>query len=166
MLADKMRVRYGLLGFRPRADKTLLLTVLLSCVGPYAFLGEPVIKALLQASEQLKEKGEKGTDYADLCGEPNFIEKMVLKVSDMIRFAPSTALTLSYLLSYLQYHERATQLDVTIVHAAGFDSVPADFGVLLAKQELNRSSAKERVHATSIEMFFALHAEKEHGLGM
>jgi short subunit dehydrogenase-like uncharacterized protein len=138
------------------------VTGLLNCVGPYAFLGEPVIKALLKASEQLKADGLPGTDYADLCGEPNFIEKMVLKVSDPNSARCSKALTL---LSP-QYHETATQLDVTIVHAAGFDSVPADFGVLLAKQELNRSSAKDKVYPTSIEMFFALHADREHGLGM
>lgn len=44
-------------------------------------LGEPVVRTVISASEQLKAAGEPGCDYADLCGEPSFIERMHLKVS-------------------------------------------------------------------------------------
>ncbi len=68
--------------------------------------------------------------------------------------------------SHLQYHEQATKLGITIVHAAGFDSIPADLGVLEAKKRLIASSSRERIHPTSIEMFFAMHANAKAGFGM
>jgi len=46
--------------------------LLLNCVGPYRFYGEPVFKAAAEA----------GTDYLDLCGEPEFIERMELLYAD------------------------------------------------------------------------------------
>ncbi|TDL18012.1 hypothetical protein BD410DRAFT_793699 [Rickenella mellea] len=46
--------------------------LVLNCVGPYRHLGEPVVKACVEA----------GVDYLDLCGEPEFIEEMSLKYHD------------------------------------------------------------------------------------
>lgn len=48
-----------------------------------------------------------GTDYLDLTGEPEFVDQM-----------------------YLAHHETAAASGARIVHAAGFDSVPHDLGVL------------------------------------
>ena len=49
-----------------------------------------------------------GTDYVDLTGEPQFIKQ-----------------------SILNYHEKALQKGVSIVHSCGFDSIPSDLGVFL-----------------------------------
>ncbi|PAA93229.1 hypothetical protein BOX15_Mlig028227g3, partial [Macrostomum lignano] len=46
--------------------------VLVSCVGPYRFFGEPVVKACV----------ENGTNYLDVSGEPQFLESMQLKYND------------------------------------------------------------------------------------
>ena len=46
--------------------------VLLNCVGPYRFSGEPVVKACAQY----------GTHYVDISGEPQFLETMQLKYND------------------------------------------------------------------------------------
>ncbi|WP_067458480.1 saccharopine dehydrogenase family protein [Actinomadura macra] len=54
-----------------------------------------------------------GTDYVDLAGEPTFIDRM-----------------------YLKYHEEATRSGARIVHACGFDSIPADLGVYFTVKQL------------------------------
>ncbi|CAM9575588.1 unnamed protein product, partial [Discosporangium mesarthrocarpum] len=59
----------------------------LNCTGPYRFLGEPVVHACVDV----------GTDYIDLCGEPEFMASMVLK-----------------------YHEKALAKQVLIMHACAF----------------------------------------------
>ncbi|SHM56771.1 saccharopine dehydrogenase family protein [Cryptosporangium aurantiacum] len=46
-----------------------------------------------------------GTDYTDLTGEPRFVDEM-----------------------YLRHHETALRTGARIVHACGFDSIPADLG--------------------------------------
>src|SRR3954453_16702240 len=46
---------------------------------------------------------EAGTAYVDLTGEPEFVDRM-----------------------YLRHHEQAAQTGARIVHACGFDSIPAD----------------------------------------
>lgn len=43
--------------------------LVINCVGPYRFFGEPVVKACVEA----------GTDYVDISGEPQFLEGMQLK---------------------------------------------------------------------------------------
>ncbi|KAI1315574.1 hypothetical protein EDD11_000649 [Mortierella claussenii] len=69
--------------------------------------------------------------YVDITGEPEFFENMVLK-----------------------YYEQAKEAQVSIVHVCGFDSIPADMGVLYTKQQLEKTH-----HAlpSTIEMFFKLH---------
>ena len=78
--------------------------VVLDCVGPYRFYGEPVVKACVEAK----------ANYVDICGEPQFLENMLLK-----------------------YDEGAKKSDVYIVGACGFDSIPSDLGVMFAKQEFS-----------------------------
>ncbi|CAN0385542.1 unnamed protein product, partial [Ectocarpus sp. 12 AP-2014] len=74
----------------------------LNCTGPYRFLGEAVVSACVDS----------GTDYIDLCGEPEFMQRMTLK-----------------------FHEAAEAKGVLIMHACAFDSVPADLGCLFAAKQ-------------------------------
>ncbi|GJF33339.1 saccharopine dehydrogenase [Kitasatospora sp. NE20-6] len=79
--------------------------VVVSTVGPYLWHGEPLVAAC----------AETGTDYVDLTGEPEFVDRM-----------------------YLRHHERAVASGARLVHACGFDSVPHDLGVLFTVDELLR----------------------------
>jgi short subunit dehydrogenase-like uncharacterized protein len=72
-------------------------TILLNATGPYRFFGEPVVEACIA----------EGAHYTDLCGEPEFIDRM-----------------------QLHYGERAAAAGVIIVHGCAFDSVPADIGTI------------------------------------
>ena len=76
--------------------------VLISTVGPYAHHGEPLVAACAAA----------GTDYLDLTGEPEFVDRM-----------------------YLLHHATAVQTGARLVHACGFDSVPHDLGALFTVQQ-------------------------------
>ncbi|KAJ3410082.1 hypothetical protein HDV05_004107 [Chytridiales sp. JEL 0842] len=80
-------------------------TVLINCVGPFRYFGEPVVKACV----------ETGTDYVDITGEPEFVDKM-----------------------YVRYNDKAKSDGVKVVPCCGFDSVPADVGNLFLKQEFNK----------------------------
>lgn len=77
--------------------------VLVSTVGPYLKYGEPVVAACASA----------GTDYLDLTGEPEFVDRV-----------------------YTRYHREAVASGARLIHAAGFDSVPYDLGVLFTLQQL------------------------------
>lgn len=77
--------------------------VVVTTVGPYLRYGEPLVAACAEA----------GTDYLDLSGEPEFVDRM-----------------------YLAYHDMAVASGARIVHAAGFDSIPYDLGVLFTVQQL------------------------------
>ncbi|MFZ0386693.1 MAG: saccharopine dehydrogenase NADP-binding domain-containing protein [Solirubrobacteraceae bacterium] len=70
--------------------------VVITTVGPYIRYGEPLVSACAEA----------GTDYVDLCGEPEFVDRM-----------------------WLKYHVRATETGARLVHSCGFDSIPHDLGV-------------------------------------
>lgn len=70
--------------------------VVATTVGPYRRHGEGLVAACAEA----------GTDYADLTGEPEFIDRM-----------------------YLRHHATARRTGARLVHACGFDSVPHDLGV-------------------------------------
>lgn len=74
-----------------------------STVGPYIHYGEPLVAAC----------AEEGTDYLDLTGEPEFVDRM-----------------------YLAHHQRAIDSGARIVHACGFDSIPADLGAYYTVQQL------------------------------
>ena len=77
--------------------------VVITTVGPYVAYGEPLVAACAAA----------GTDYVDLTGEPEFVDRM-----------------------YCRYHDEASRSGARIVHACGFDSIPHDLGVLFTVQQL------------------------------
>src|SRR5215218_891658 len=77
--------------------------VVATTVGPYLKLGEPLVAACAAA----------GTDYADLTGEPEFVDRM-----------------------YVRHHAAAVASGARLVHACGFDSIPHDLGVLFTVEQL------------------------------
>jgi short subunit dehydrogenase-like uncharacterized protein len=77
--------------------------VVATTVGPYLEHGEPLVAACAQA----------GTDYADLTGEPEFVDRM-----------------------YVRHHAAAVASGARLVHACGFDSIPHDLGVLFTVEQL------------------------------
>jgi short subunit dehydrogenase-like uncharacterized protein len=77
--------------------------VVITTVGPYVEHGEPLVRACAEA----------GTDYVDLTGEPEFVDR-----------------------TYVHHHETAVASGARIVHACGFDSVPHDIGVFFTVQQL------------------------------
>ncbi|WP_030370252.1 saccharopine dehydrogenase family protein [Streptomyces rimosus] len=70
--------------------------VLATTVGPYLTYGDALVAACAEA----------GTDYADLTGEAEFVDR-----------------------TYVRYDAAARASGARIVHACGFDCVPADLGV-------------------------------------
>ena len=82
--------------------------VVITTVGPYIEYGEPLVAACAAA----------GTDYVDLTGEPEFVDRM-----------------------YVAHHEQAVRSGARIVHACGFDSIPYDLGVLFTVQQLPEGAA-------------------------
>jgi short subunit dehydrogenase-like uncharacterized protein len=70
--------------------------VVITTVGPYVTYGEPLVEACADA----------GTDYVDLTGEPEFVDRC-----------------------YVRYHDRAVNSGARLVHSCGFDSIPSDLGV-------------------------------------
>lgn len=108
--------------------------MVLNCVGPYAHYGEAVVRAVVEASESAAQRSggsQQATHYIDLCGEPNFIERMVLV-----------------------YRARARQAGCVILSAAAYDSVPAELGVIFAKQQLGKG-----VTPASVEMISEVKTE-------
>jgi short subunit dehydrogenase-like uncharacterized protein len=71
--------------------------VVITTVGPYLKYGEPVVAACAAA----------GTDYIDLTGEPEFVDRM-----------------------WLAHHDEAVRTGARLVHSCGFDSIPHDLGAL------------------------------------
>jgi short subunit dehydrogenase-like uncharacterized protein len=81
--------------------------VVISTVGPYIRYGEPLVAACASA----------GTDYVDLTGEPEFVDRM-----------------------WLRYHDQAVSSGARLVHSCGFDSIPYDLGALFTVQHLPESA--------------------------
>ncbi|MDQ1034923.1 short subunit dehydrogenase-like uncharacterized protein [Streptomyces sp. V3I8] len=77
--------------------------VVATTVGPYLQYGEGLVAACAEA----------GTDYLDLCGEPEFVDLM-----------------------YVRHDARARETGARLVHAAGFDSVPHDLGAWFTVRQL------------------------------
>jgi saccharopine dehydrogenase (NAD+, L-glutamate forming) len=77
--------------------------VVITTVGPYLTYGEPLVAACAEA----------GTDYVDLTGEPEFVNRM-----------------------YVAHHKTAQRTGARIVHACGFDSIPHDLGAYYTVQHL------------------------------
>lgn len=77
--------------------------VVITTVGPYVNYGDALVAACAEA----------GTDYVDLTGEPEFVDR-----------------------TYLRHHARAVETGARIVHCCGFDSIPYDLGVLFTVDQL------------------------------
>ena len=77
--------------------------VVATTVGPYVTYGEELVAACADA----------GTDYLDLCGEPEFVDLM-----------------------YVRHDARARETGARLVHACGFDSIPHDLGAYFTVQQL------------------------------
>ncbi len=75
--------------------------VILTTVGPYQLYGTALVEACVKA----------GTDYVDLCGEPNWMRAMIDR-----------------------FESQAKQSGARIVFSCGFDSIPSDLGVFRLQQ--------------------------------
>lgn len=77
--------------------------VLATTVGPYVWHGEGLVAACAEA----------GTDYADISGEQEFVDRV-----------------------YVAYEDRARQTGARLLHACGFDCVPHDLGAYFTVKQL------------------------------
>ncbi len=77
-------------------------SVVLTTVGPYQLYGSDLVAACVKA----------GTDYVDLCGEPNWMNEMIEA-----------------------HNEAAKKSGARIVFSCGFDSIPFDLGVLFLQEK-------------------------------
>jgi short subunit dehydrogenase-like uncharacterized protein len=77
--------------------------IVITTVGPYIRYGEPLVAACAAA----------GTDYVDLTGEPEFVDRM-----------------------WLGYNDQAVETGARLVHSCGFDSIPYDLGVQFTVEQL------------------------------
>lgn len=93
--------------------------VVLACVGPYRLYGDPVVRACVEA----------GTDYLDVSGEPEFIERVEA-----------------------DYFEAARASGCYVLSAAGFDSIPADLGAAFAASQFRQPAVCQ-----AVESFLTLH---------
>ncbi|GFS14889.1 saccharopine dehydrogenase-like oxidoreductase [Elysia marginata] len=100
--------------------------VVLNCVGPYRFFGEPVVKACI----------ENGAHHLDISGEPQFLE------------------TMQFL-----YDKKAKENNVMIIGATGFDSVPAESGIMQLLEKFQGGAL------TNVESFLSIqHGPKGGGI--
>ncbi|XP_041105553.1 saccharopine dehydrogenase-like oxidoreductase [Polyodon spathula] len=97
--------------------------IVLNCVGPYRFFGEPVVKACV----------ENGAHCIDISGEPQFLEGM-----------------------QLNYNSQAAKNGVYVIGSCGFDSIPADMGVLYTKDQFKGT-------LTAVESFLSVNTGPEGG---
>ncbi|XP_075940846.1 saccharopine dehydrogenase-like oxidoreductase [Anarhichas minor] len=97
--------------------------VILNCVGPYRFYGQPVVKACIA----------NGAHYIDICGEPQFLERM-----------------------QLEHHTKALDRGVDVIGSCGFDSVPADLGVLYTQKQFKGKNRRLSQPLRTIEPFPSL----------
>ena len=77
--------------------------VVITTVGPYALYGAPLVAACAAA----------GSDYVDLTGEPEFVDRM-----------------------WIENHAEAERTGARIIHCCGFDSIPHDLGAYFTVQQL------------------------------
>ena len=85
------------------ADIARRTRVVATTIGPYLEHGGPLVAACAEA----------GTDYLDLTGETEFVDR-----------------------TFLEHHETALRTGARLVHACGFDSVPHDLGAYYTVQQL------------------------------
>jgi short subunit dehydrogenase-like uncharacterized protein len=84
--------------------------VVITTVGPYLQYGAPLVAACAAA----------GTDYVDLTGESEFVDRM-----------------------YVEHHQTAVASGARIVHACGFDSIPHDLGAYFTIKQLQPTGPVE-----------------------
>ncbi|HSC21733.1 MAG TPA: saccharopine dehydrogenase NADP-binding domain-containing protein, partial [Solirubrobacterales bacterium] len=77
--------------------------VVITTIGPYALHGGSLVAACAAA----------GTDYCDLTGEPEFVDRV-----------------------WVDHHAEAEKSGARIVHCCGFDSIPHDLGAYFTVQQL------------------------------
>jgi short subunit dehydrogenase-like uncharacterized protein len=77
--------------------------VVITTIGPYALYGGPLVAACAAA----------GTDYCDLTGEPEFVDRV-----------------------WAEHHAEAERTGARLVHCCGFDSIPHDLGAYFTVQQL------------------------------
>ena len=77
--------------------------VVLTTVGPYVRYGEPLVKACVETA----------TDYADITGEPEFVNQMIER-----------------------YDAAAREKRIRIINCCGFDSIPHDLGAYMTAKAL------------------------------
>jgi short subunit dehydrogenase-like uncharacterized protein len=77
--------------------------VVVTTVGPYILYGGPLVAACAAA----------GTDYADLTGEPEFVDR-----------------------TWTRHHVEAESSGARIIHCCGFDSIPHDLGAYFTVKQL------------------------------
>ena len=87
-------------GLRELAEQA---RVVATTVGPYITYGEDLVAAC----------ADSGTDYLDLCGEPEFVD-----------------------LTYVRHDARARETGARLVHACGYDSIPHDLGAYFTVRQL------------------------------
>lgn len=80
--------------------------IVVTTVGPYVRYGEPLVAACAEA----------GTDYLDLTGESEFVDRM-----------------------YVAYHAKAVATGARLIHCCGFDSIPYDLGVQFTVEQLPKN---------------------------
>jgi len=85
---------------REIAEKT---RVVITTIGPYALHGGPLVAACAAA----------GTDYCDLTGEPEFVDRV-----------------------WIEHHAEAERTGARLVHCCGFDSIPHDLGAYFTVKQL------------------------------
>jgi short subunit dehydrogenase-like uncharacterized protein len=85
------------------ADVVGQAKVVATTVGPYLEYGGPLVAACAEA----------GTDYCDLTGEPEFVDR-----------------------TYIEQNAVAERSGARLVHACGFDSIPHDLGAYFTIQQL------------------------------
>lgn len=88
--------------------------LVLNCVGPFRFHGESVVAACVEA----------GCDYLDICGEPEFMERMEAF-----------------------YHEKAVEMGSLVVSGCAFVSVPAELGLMFNLKQWVSPAVPNRVQA-------------------
>lgn len=109
--------------------------IVLNCVGPYRFFGEPVVKACVEGRAH----------HIDISGEPQFLEKM-----------------------QLHYDAKAKENNVYIIGSCGWDSIPAEMGVIYTRDnfdgDLNAVESFIELNSTEkIVLHFATYQSAIHG---
>jgi saccharopine dehydrogenase (NAD+, L-glutamate forming) len=77
--------------------------LVITTVGPYVLYGEPLVAACAEA----------GTDYVDLAGESEFVDR-----------------------TYVRHQAAAVRTGARLVHCCGFDSIPHDLGAYFTVLQL------------------------------